>query len=124
MSKRHEIEQDRLEALESEFRVLLHSVLKECAGGRWGLFDQNDQREAKKYLHWPEAERLKGMASEIKLILDDSGEQNEVVERFLHYCSLRGSNVPGEPRLAQSFLAELNSERSSPQSALWPDSDS
>src|SRR5215469_3269321 len=115
MSKRHEIQRERLEAMESEFRVLLPRVLKECAAGRWGLFGQNEQLEAKKYLHWPEAERLKGMASEIKLILDDSGEQNEVLERFLHYCSLRGANVPGEPRLAQSFLAELNSERSSSQ---------
>jgi hypothetical protein len=115
MSKRLEIRQQRLEALESEFRVLLPRVLKECAAGRWGLFGQNDQREANQYLRWPEAERLKDMASEIKLIRDDSGEQNEVLEKFLHYCSLGGANVPGEPRLAQSLLAELNSERSRSQ---------
>jgi len=115
MSKRKEIQQQRLEALELEYRVLFPRMLEECAAGRWGLFGQNDQRAANQYLRWPEAERFKDLASEIKLIRDDSGEQNEVLERFLHCCSLRGANVPGEPRLAQSLLAELNSERSSSQ---------
>jgi hypothetical protein len=30
-----------------------------------------------------------------------------VVERFLHYCSLRGANAPGEPKLAKAFLDEI-----------------
>jgi hypothetical protein len=37
------------------------------------------------------------------------GEVNEDCRRFLQLCSLRGSNVPGEPRLAAEFLATLKS---------------
>jgi hypothetical protein len=84
-------------------------VLKECAAGRWGLFGQNDHFDESKYLYWPDAEHLKEMAREISLIRNDLGEPNQQVERFLHYCSLRGANVPGEPKLAQSFLTELES---------------
>jgi hypothetical protein len=93
--------------LESEFCSLLPHVLGQCAAGRWGLFGQNDHLEASRYLRWSEAERLKSMAREIRLIRQDCGQSNPLVERFLHYCSLRGSNVPGEPKLAQAFLAEV-----------------
>jgi hypothetical protein len=74
-----------------------------CAG-RSGLFGQHDHFEESRYLHWPEAEQLKDMAREIHSIREDFGESNPQVERFLHYCSLRGPNVPGEPKLAQSLL--------------------
>jgi len=109
MTKRENIQQRRLEGLESEFRSLLPSALRECAAGRWGLFGQNDGADGSKYLFWSEAEQLKSMAGEIRSLRHDFGESNPDVERFLHYCSLRGSNVPGEPRLAQSLLDELES---------------
>jgi len=107
MTKREDFQQRRLESLESEFRSLLPRVLKECAAGRWGLFGQNDSADGSKYLFWPEGEQLKTMAIEIRLIRQSFGESNSDVERFLHYCCLRGSNLPGEPRLAQSLLDEL-----------------
>jgi hypothetical protein len=109
MTKRENIQQQRLEGLESEFRLLLPRVLQECAAGRWGLFGQNDAADGSKYLFWSDAEQLKSIAGEIRSIRHDLGEFNLTVERFLHYCSLRGSNVPGEPRLAQSLLDELES---------------
>jgi hypothetical protein len=112
MTKREDIQQRRLEGLESEFRSLLPRVLKECAAGRWGLFGQNDAYDGSKYLFWSEAEQLKSMAAEIRSLRQDFGEQNPGVERFLHHCSLRGSNLPGEPRLAQSLLEELKSDLS------------
>jgi len=68
MTKREAIRQRRLENLESEFRLLLPRVLKECAAGRWGLFGQNDHFDESKYLYWPDAEHLKEMALEISLI--------------------------------------------------------
>jgi hypothetical protein len=105
MSKREHIQQRRLEGLESEFSSLLLRVLKECAAGRWGLFGQNDGADG----YWYEGEQLKSIAAEIRSIRQDFGEQNPDVERFLHHCSLRGSNLPGEPRLAQSLLEELES---------------
>ena len=110
MTKRERIRQDRLSNLESEFRTLLPRVLKECAAGRWGLFGQNDALDGSKYLFWAEAEQLKAIAAEIRSIRrDDFGEPNADVERFLYYCSIRGSNALGEPRLAQAFLNELAS---------------
>jgi hypothetical protein len=115
MTKREKIQQQRLEDLESEFRLLLPRVLQECAAGRWGLFGQNDAADGSKYLFWSDAEQLKSIAGEIRSIRHDLGEFNRTVERFLHYCSLRGSNVPGEPRLAQSLLDELEAGLGSSQ---------
>jgi hypothetical protein len=107
MAKKENIQKRRLASLESEFRSLLPTVLRQCAGGRWGLFGQNDHPDGSKYLFWSEAEQLKGIAGEIQSIRLEFGESNPQVERFLHYCSLRGSNVPGEPKLAKLFLDEL-----------------
>jgi hypothetical protein len=50
---------------------------------------------------------LKNMANEIRSLRQNFGDPNPQVGRFLHYCSLRGANVPGEPRLAQSLLDEI-----------------
>jgi hypothetical protein len=112
MTKREDIQQQRLEGLEVEFRSLLPSVLKECAAGRWGLFGQNDQSNGRKYpyLHWAKAEHLKNMAYEIRSIRLQFGESNPRVERFLHYCSLRGPDVQGEPTIAQALLDEVESK--------------
>ena len=109
MTKREDIEQRKLEGLEEEFRSLLRRLLEQCAAGRWGLFGQNDHLEASKYLHWSEAEKLKSIAHEIRSIRLEFGESNSQVERFLHYCSLSGANVPGEPKLAQALLDEVES---------------
>jgi hypothetical protein len=106
MTKQESIDRRRLEQLESDFRALLPRILKECAAGRWGLFGQNDHCEGSKYLHWPEADQLKQMAREIHSIQEVLGESNPQIQRFLHRCSLRGPNVPGEPKLAQSLLSE------------------
>jgi hypothetical protein len=112
MTKRKDIQQKRLEGLEVEFRSLLPSVLKECAAGRWGLFGQNDQPNGSKYpyLHWAEAERLKNLAYEIRSIRLESGGSSPQAERFLHYCSQRGPNVQGEPTIARTLLAEIESK--------------
>ena len=111
ITKRENIQQRRLEGLEAEFRLMLPRVLKECAAGRWGLFDQNDHPDGSKYLFWAEAEQLKSTAHEIRTLRLEFGESSPQVERFLHYCSLRGANVPGEPKVAQSLLDELESGR-------------
>jgi hypothetical protein len=115
MTKREDIEQRELEGLEEEFRSLLPRVLKQCAAGRWGLIGQNDHPDGSKnpYFVWPEAEQLKKMAHEVRSIRLEFGESNPQVERFLHYCSLRGANVPGEPKIAQALLHEVESGLSS-----------
>jgi hypothetical protein len=108
MTKREKIRERKLVQFENEFRLLLLSCLDECARGRWGLFGQNDHLDPEgRYWGWPEAERLKKLAGEIESIRMQLGEVNEECARFLQLCSLRGSNVPGEPRLAAEFLATL-----------------
>jgi hypothetical protein len=110
LKKSRDIKDHRLEDLEHDFPTLLISCLRECASGRWGLFGQNDHLEASIYLQWPEATRLKEIAQEIHDVRLSFGQPNPLCERFLHYCTLRGSNVPGEPKLAKALLLEMNSD--------------
>jgi hypothetical protein len=112
VAKRIPIKHQKLDALEAEFYDLLPTCLKQCADGRWGLFGQNDDAEGHRWLRWPEADRLKEIAEEIQNLRREFGEPNPLCERFLHYCSLRGSNVPGEPKLARAFLHELEAQSS------------
>ena len=113
MRKSTKAEEMELQRLEEEFQPLLHSCLRECASGRWGLFGQNDHPEMNIWFNWPEAVRLREMALRIQLIRTTFGVPNDLCERFLVLCSLRGSNVLGEPRLAESFLRQLNLDASS-----------
>jgi len=101
------IKEQRLDDLESDFRLLLLSCLDECGNGRWGLFGQNDSAEAARYLQWEDVKRLKVMAFQIRALRTEFGQPNPLVERFLHYCSLRGANIPGEPKLAKTLLDEI-----------------
>jgi hypothetical protein len=109
MNKREKIKSQRLEQLEAAFRPLLIACLEECAKGRYGLFGQNEHLG--NWWRWDEAERLKEMAREIIEIRSEYGEQNIECERLLHYCSLRGPHVVGEPRLAGQFLNEIQSQQ-------------
>jgi len=97
----------RLTALEIDFEPLLIKCLKECANGRCGLFGQNQQPESRTALHWPEAERLREWAEEIRELRVQFGQPNARSEQFLHYFSERGDNLPGEPKRARKFLESL-----------------
>ena len=110
MRKRAKADEQELRGLEEEFQSLLLSCLRECAQGRWGLFGQNDHHPESKWLNWPEAKRLRQIALRIRTIRLPFGDPNELCERFLELCSLQGSNVRGEPGLAESFLRQLNSD--------------
>jgi hypothetical protein len=101
------IKEQRLDELERDFRPLLLSCLRECASGRYGLFGQNDAPGVARYFQWEEAEKLKEIAIEIRDLRAEFGQPNAEVDRFLQNCSLRGSNVPGEPKLAKPLLAEI-----------------
>lgn len=109
MTKRQKIQETRLIEIEDEFLTLLLSCLRECAQGRHGLFGQNDHLDPEgRYWGWPEAKRLKNLAQEIMFLRLEFGQTNERCERFIQLCSLRGPNVPGEPKLAAEFLADLS----------------
>jgi hypothetical protein len=105
--KKRSTSEQRLEALERDFHSLLVSCLQECSHGRWGLFGQNDNSESARFLRWEEAQRLKDNATEIHGLRAEFGQPNALVERFMHYCSQRGANVLGEPKLATAFLDEI-----------------
>jgi len=112
MTKRERIREAKLTEMEAEFHLLLLSCLQECSRGRYGLFGQNDLADPEgRYWGWPEADRLKELAHEIRSIRAEFGETNDECERFLELRSLRGPNVPGEPKLAAGFLAELNNKK-------------
>ena len=100
-------EDQRLTALENDFEPLLIMCLKECANGRWGLFGQNQQRESAAALYWPEAERVRNLAEEIRELRARFGQPNVMCERFLDCCSERGDNLLGEPKRARKFLESL-----------------
>ena len=102
--------EQRLAALENEFKPLLIRCLKECADGRWGLFGQNQNPESVSALRWNGADRLKEMAEEIRSIRAEFGQPDPVCERFLHCCSEHGSNLLGEPKRAREFLEFLKIE--------------
>jgi hypothetical protein len=99
--------EQRLEAMEEEFKSLLIPCLKECADGRWGLFKQNRHPEADLALQWAEADRLKELTEEIQTIRAEFGGPNPMCERFLQCCAERGENLPGEPKRAKKFLKVL-----------------
>jgi hypothetical protein len=100
-------EAQRLDDLESDFRPLLTSCLLECQNGRWGLFGQNDGADEDKYLDWREGQNLREIAQQIRDFRAGFGQPNTLVERFLPYYSLRGPNVPGQPKLAGALLDEI-----------------
>jgi hypothetical protein len=108
MTRSSKARQQRLAQLEVEFEPLLLSCLREAANGRWGLFGQNDRADPDhRFYSWPEAQRVIEMAREIQELRSEAGEFNGLAERLLQFRSLRGSNVPGEPKLASKFLKEL-----------------
>jgi hypothetical protein len=109
MAKSSRVQQRKLDEIEAEFNQLLLACVRECAEGRWGLFGQNDHIDPEgRYSNWPEAKRLKELAHEIITLRQGFGQSNQICERFLQLCSLRGSNVLGEPKLAAIFLDEID----------------
>jgi hypothetical protein len=97
--------------MEEDFPPLLMKCLRECATNRRGGLLGHQHPEASRWLKWPEADQLKEMATEIHEIRSAWGQPNALVEKFLEYCALRGYNLPGEPKLAAKFLAEIEGQQ-------------
>jgi hypothetical protein len=104
---RRDAKEQRLDDLVCDFRPQLILVLRECAQGRWGLCGQNKYGQLARYYVWPEADDLKPTAEKINSLRSEFGQPNPLSIKFLQYCSMRGTNLKGEPRLAQQFLAEI-----------------
>jgi hypothetical protein len=105
-----------LEHLENRFRERLIAALRACAAGQWGLFGQNDAgyqrrlgRNAGRFIS-AEARELLELGEEIDALRTSLGfsDRNALYARLKSYRRLRPASAPGEPRLAQEFLAELD----------------
>ena len=93
-------------SLESEFRTKLIVSLRSCAGGRWGLFGQNDHLHN---VHSSEAEELLEIGLSIEDLRRKAGmsEPFELYQNFLSKRGWKGENSLGESRLAIEWLKEL-----------------
>jgi hypothetical protein len=108
-----------LEHLEARFRERLVAALQACRDGRWGLFGQNDpsaqralDREAASRTIPADVAVLLALGDEIDALRSSLGfpDGNALHARLKAYRRLRTESAPGEPRLAQQFLAELESQ--------------
>lgn len=97
----------QLRSLEEQFSTDLIAALRECAAGAWGMFGQNDL-----VIEWSRpkiVDKLIQDGDEIEELRRELGftEPFQPFKRFLELRQMRGSNVPGEPKLAMQFLKEL-----------------
>jgi hypothetical protein len=106
----------QLRSLEEQFSSDLVAALRECAAGTWGLFGQNDALAVEMPLlrsaYMKTAEALIHDGEEIEELRRELGfnEAFNPYKRFVEFRKMRGSNVPGEPKLAVQFLMELEIE--------------
>jgi|SRR5580704_1334350 hypothetical protein len=105
--QRAKIQRD-LEHAETRFEEELVSALRACAAGHWGVFGRNGEG-------WDEGGALIALGDEISELRKQLGhtEGFELYDRFAAYRRRRGSNDPGEPKLAQAFLAEIGERATS-----------
>jgi hypothetical protein len=100
----------QLRSLEEQFSTDLVAALRECAAGTWGLFGQNDL-----VTEWSRpkiVDKLIEDGEEIEDLRRELGftEPFQPFKRFLEFRQMRGSNAPGESKLAIQFLKELGVE--------------
>jgi hypothetical protein len=101
------IKEQRLDELERDFRPLSPLLSKRMCPRPVRPLRAERRAGVARYFQWVEADQLKKIAIEIRDLRAEFGQPNAEVDRFLHNCSLRGSNVRGEPKLAKAFLDEI-----------------
>ena len=113
------MESDRISPLTDVFREQLLALLEECARGRLGLLSGYEHLGGDQ-AGWPEAVRLRELAAALQAIFAQDGERNPLCDEFLDLCTLHGESHPGEPRLAQAFLARIEKgEVGTPTEPEW-----
>jgi hypothetical protein len=81
------MESDQIEALTGAFRDQLVALLEECAQGRRGLFSEYEHLGGEE-TGWPEAARLRELATALQSILAQDGERNALCDEFLDLCTM------------------------------------
>jgi hypothetical protein len=115
-ASRREKAQGELEHLEARFRERLIVALRACIAGQPGLFGQDDAARRREFgndaFRWrlPEVAELLALGDEIDALRSSLGfsDGNALFARLKSYRRLRTESAPGEPRLAQQFLTELD----------------
>jgi hypothetical protein len=97
----------QLQSLEAKFLTDLIAALRECAAGRWGMFSCHEMmpemyRPKTKGKLIEDGEEIEGLRRELGFT-----ESFHPFKRFLEFRQMRGSNLPGEPKLAMQFLEAL-----------------
>lgn len=116
----------QLQTLAEQFSTNLIAALRGCAAGRWAMFGQNEaviarqEKDEREMLKSKVAEELFGAGKEIERMRRKLGfsEPYQPFKRYLEFRQMRGSNVPGEPKLAMQFLEELGIDPSNVDSAV------
>jgi hypothetical protein len=99
-----EFSEEQFSPLAEAFRAQLIACLEECARGRRGLFSDVSFAGGEE---WPEAERLRELATALQAILSQSEERDALADEFLDLCTMHGESNPGEARLAREFLRRI-----------------
>jgi hypothetical protein len=115
MAMNREKQERKLKFLEENYGDVLIVALKDCAGGRWGLFGQNDRSlthiglHARK-AHIPELDQLFALGEQIDQLRQELGYSDAfpLHARLLQLRASNHPNSPGEPKLAQLWLNELS----------------
>ena len=113
-SRRQKLEA-KLRSLEDQFSSNLVAALRECASGTWGMFGRNElmieaqPKWFKKRFGPTIVQKLIDGGDEIERLRREPGLTEPFLpfRRFLEFREMRGSNAPGEPKLAVQFLEEL-----------------
>ncbi len=100
------MESDPLEGVRAAFRAQLLACREGCAHGRRGLFAEYEHLGEESA--WPEASRLRELASALQSILAQDEEREPLADEFLDLCTIHGESDPGEPRLAREFLRRID----------------
>lgn len=108
---------DRLERLdirraelEEEYRAALIAALRVTAGGRWGLFDHQQDRSARAKAA-PVLAQLDELAQEIDAMRDTLGlEPFELHPTFLAARGKPAADAVGEPKQAKAWLERLGAD--------------
>lgn len=98
---------NRRAELEDEYRDALIAALRVTAGGRWGLFDHQNDRSARARTA-PVIEQLTDLAQDIDNLRDQLGL--EPFDLHLAFMAARGpvkSDAVGEPKQARLWLEQL-----------------
>ena len=106
-ASRRQKSESELEHFEARFRERLIAALHACRDGHWGLFGQNAlDRSAVP----ADVAALLALGDEIDALRSSLGfpGRNALLARLKAYRRLRTESAPGEPRLAQQFLDELD----------------